>query len=221
MDLGRGECGIRLEDVGPAEHFIHYNPQAVDIRIVTQGLLPDPLRRDIAGRSHEFMGRGLGTGNRIAGRIGKQLGDPEIQELDEQFIRPGDQEDVLRLHVPVKDLGGMHRFQRIAELHGDGSHAGPGETRPFQHRGQVYTIQEFHDQAIERLCMLFGNEAVDVADDIRMVQATEHLDFVQKAQEEDFIRNMMGMKYLYGNRFFRIRARGTVQHAHVGFLQGL
>ena len=115
--------GVRLERQAPRHHLVEHDAQRVQVGASVHlgpALAHRLLGRDVLRRAHDHAGLGGRVALPGVERALLDLGDPEVEDLDEVVpVGRAGEEDVVRLDVAVRDAEGMGR----GKSHGSGAGA--------------------------------------------------------------------------------------------------
>ena len=149
----------RAKRVRAGHGFVEHHAQREDVRPAVDLVPPHLFRRHVGQRAQDGAALGqIRTGLRLGIPSVHTLGQPEVEHLHMPACR---EHDVRRLQVAMDDLGGLRRFEGLADLHRD------PEDLPQRHRLGGQPVLEGPAADIlhgdERLpCRLAG--LVDLAD---------------------------------------------------------
>ncbi len=181
VDLGLQDSGERVGDRGgreeraAGEHLVEDDAERPDVgalvdraaarllgRHVGRGAEDDAELRPLRGRHrrrvHERRrAREVGRGGAPRGRV-HRLGEAEVEDLD---LAVGRELDVGGLEVAVDDSLLVRRLERLGDLPRDGEGLVEGERPALQPLGEVFALDELHDEGADAARLL---EAVDRGD---------------------------------------------------------
>jgi hypothetical protein len=173
-----------LEGRFSAEELVGEDPEGVDVRRAAGPAGPDQLRSRVERRPRQrarggrrgLPRRTLASG---AGRIGEQLREAEVQDLDVGRLRScRTEQDVARLEIAVEDacaVGGVHRTGDLFEK---------GERlreRQRDLRRERCSDEQLHDQVRDARRLV--DPRVRDLDDVRMPEAPEGHRLAAEARE--------------------------------------
>jgi hypothetical protein len=130
--------------------------------------------------AHDQAGPGAPRPRLVAG----QLGDAEVEQLDEVLLAPAlDQDDVVGLEIAVDDVGLVRRGQRVGDLQRDRQGALGSERRlAADQLGERDPGQELHDEVDEALAAAGPvRPVVDDVDDVRVPDRVDRFRFGEEA----------------------------------------
>ncbi|MBK9376637.1 MAG: hypothetical protein IPN03_23695 [Holophagales bacterium] len=181
IDLSSENAGERVADgVGGEErpacqHLVENDPERPDVGPLVDGTSARLLRRHVrrrpeddaelraVGRRHRrrvherWRAREVGGGSAPRGRV-HRLGEAEVEDLDRSLRC---ELDVGGLEVTVDDPLVVGRFQRLGDLPGDGYGLFEGDGTALHPLGEVFALDELHDEGANAAGLL---EAVDRGD---------------------------------------------------------
>ena len=178
--------------------------ERIDVRVGTDGLAPDLLRRDVVEGPEQLPGACLGLPE-----LGQQpLAQAEVGEVS---VVVGREQDVRRLDVAMHEPGGVGRVERGGDLGGDVH--GPVRWQRALARDQVLevdSIDEAHRQE-QHLEVLAGLED---GDHVRVIERGGRLRLGLEAPAEGAVARKLGGDELEGHRASQRQVRRLVDHAH-------
>jgi hypothetical protein len=148
--LVRRALGVERQATG--EHAIHDHPERVEVGLRGDRLPDHLLRRHVLGRARRALRRPRGRRRVRVAELLHDFGDPQVQDLDEEFAAATrDEEAIRRLDVAVDDAVVVRVLQRVAHLRDDLNHRPPRDL-PTLRLGRVQvtlqsvTTQELHHE---------------------------------------------------------------------------
>jgi hypothetical protein len=173
----------------------------------------DLLRRHIADGPERLAGR------RQLRPAAEELGDPEVEHLDEvTAVAAPDAEAILRLHVAVDHARGMGSGQRVADLQRDPSRARPRQ-RPFaaQQSPQVLAGQQFHHIVGNPLTLPY----ICDLDDVLVTERRQHPHLALKSLDRVGPTGEVVVQELHGPPLAQPDMCGEVHAAHPALAEAL
>ena len=139
---------LAFEGAFSGQHLVQHNPKRPDVGALVNGLAPGLLRGHVGRGAYDhprrcaLIGQRGGVGVRCAGR-GHGLGEAEVEDLDRAV---GADLDVRGLEITMNDALLMRGFQRFRDLSRDGQDLGDGNGSARDVSGEVFALDEFHDE---------------------------------------------------------------------------
>ena len=187
---------LALEDRAACQQLIGDEPDEVEVSLRAYGLRLRLLGRHIAGRAdgHPFPGQG-----REMSLLIKDLGDPEIEELDDVFTTTDRRaKDVLRFEVSVDHPSGVRLSKPIQRLYQVVHHTLRFEGRLMANDVlEGVTFKALHDEVEEAL--VSSTEVMNL-DDIRVPERRDRARLALKALHLFLVVSMMCVKQLDRHR---------------------
>ena len=204
VDLVLEHAGERVghrvggEERPAGEHLVEDDAERPDVGALVDGLAPrllgrhvgrgaedDAELRPVRGRHrrrvHERRrAREVGRGGAARGRV-HRLGQAEVEDLDLPVRR---ELHVGGLEVAVDDSLLVRGLERLGDLPGDGEGLVEGERPALQPLGEVFALDELHDEGADAARLL---EAVDRGD-VGVLELGEDLRLALEAREAVGVR---------------------------------
>jgi hypothetical protein len=156
------------------------------------------LGAHVRGRADDQAGARL---VRLRSAVAGELGDAEVEHLDEVLVVAADDEiDVLGLEVAVDDALLVRRRQRRAALGHDGQRVLERQPGATDARRQRLAVEELHDEVDDVLAVLARRLAeVDDVDDVGVADVVDRLGFVEEAGDDVFLGRQLFEQDLHGD----------------------
>lgn len=173
--------GVACECLPAGQHLEEHDAERPDVGALVHGLAARLLGRHV-GRGTENQTevcgvRGERGGVRDVRRRSRArrihgLGKTEVEHFH-RAVRPD--LDVRRFQIAVDDAALVRGFERVGDLPRDGQHFGHRQRTARDDGRQIFTIDQFHDEAAV-------DDAVDVGD-VRVIQRGQRLCLAREAGE--------------------------------------
>ena len=198
------------------QHLEQDDPQRIDIGAVIDLHLPLALfGGHVVRRAHH------GTGARLVRHLLLglgQLGQPEVQDLDEvRIATPGDQENVFRLEIAVDDAVVVRCAEGVSDLRGDGEGSPLGkDDLSLQAVCQRLTLEVLHDEV-----EVAGGGVSEIADvhDVFVADLVDGLGLHHEARNHLWIARQFRMDRLHGDLLADDGMLAQIHHAHAAFAE--
>ena len=207
----------------PDEHLVEADPERVDVgAVIDVGATLALLGRHVRRRAeHEPGARAVrAEGALVAG----QLGDAEIEELDEVLVAAARrQDDVVGLEIAVDDAGLVRRGERIRDLERDRQRP-LGRQRRLgpDHLRQGDPRQVLHDEVDEPIAAAragLDHAVVDDVDDVRVADRVDRLGLGEEPGDDVLVRRELGVKDLEGDLLADARVLRKIDGSHPALAQ--
>ena len=201
----------RLEGRVAGEHLVENHAEAVDVGARIDVVVGALLGRHVARRADQRAG--LGERVERARGVLLQLGDAEVQHLDEQRVVVVAREDDVRgLEVAVDDAAAVRVLDAVGDLAGDGRGFVEGErARALQSLAERLAFDEFHDDvglAARERPVVVG------AGDVRVVESRGGARLALEALRRLLVGDEVGQQQLDRRGAFEFDVHARVDRAH-------
>ncbi len=147
-----------------------------------------------------------------------QLGDAEVEQLDVVAIAGTvTKKDVLGLEVAVNNALGVTGGKRARALHQDGDRLADGDAFAPHARRQAFSVEEFHDDVLERDAIERRFAKVDDVDDVRVADVVDGLGFIEEALHDVGLASQLFVQDFDRHALADRRVHAEIHRAHPAF----
>ena len=177
------------------EELVEDHADGPDVGAVVDRFAVDLFDRHIGVGADHRAGAGE-AGVVLFVRGVEELGDAEVEDLDEVFVLlAGDAKAVLRLHVAVDDLGGVGGREGATDLQGDVLRAGPGQRAAAQCTVEALAGEQLHGDVAQAAG---GGAGVEDLDGVGVFDAGGDLGLAGEAGGRGAAVDELGEEHLDG-----------------------
>ena len=134
-----------FESAPPAQHLVEHRPKGEDVRPRVCRPPAELLRRDVPRRPHPRPSVRLCPGRLLSAAVVRRLRQTREAEVEELDVSLADEEEVLRLQVPVDDTVRVRRREGLRDLATDLDRLADGHRTPREPLAQCLAVQQLED----------------------------------------------------------------------------